>query len=223
MKTHLIFIYCFVNLAFVLKGQSDTILDKYKIQFIYEFALNQYLTNIGSLGAYVNSNTNVPIANNYIIISTSEIKGKQYSNFIKRFNYYYFDKKMHLYGMTNFDKLHSLYKVKTKKIIDNKKWFLDFKCRASISFTDIYQNNNKYYLGIYAIANADLELQIKEVILFEFEICKNNGFVSFKKAFFKNSLSLEESEETPQGNLSIDFKNYCPCESEKKGKKINIF
>ena len=215
MKTKVIFIISMVIFTSGDLFPQNVKFDTNKLYYIYDYALNFYITN--DFWGLINEN--IPkksdISESYIKISKTELSDSG----IYKYVYRTFEvnqilgARQKLFKYINFSKLHTQLKI---KLIDTKKNELvteikDENCRATIQFSDIFQKDNKYYVILYGVSNYEKGYYPKENITFEFEICPDNGFIVFRDyTLFLGNIDKQPFDNI-KGAIYGSFDNY-PCD-----------
>jgi len=186
IKVYLSLFVFIINISLV-NAQKVISLDSARILYIYQFITNYYLTSSDFWANHSNVYREYDIKDSKIILSGLPMDRSEVDSLLTLFLVDSIDNYIEVFDKLDLNKINTIFKVKIDSTIGKKPDSLkcSSNCRAYIRFTDIIEKDNRYFVGMIGYANMDDKVFLINEVLFEFEICKKNGFINFIKDYIR--------------------------------------
>lgn len=219
--------YLIITILILIHGnilsQNNSEFDNNRLYYIYNFALNFYLSGTDFWAGEANTQKKYDISKSFIKISTEDLSDSLIFNFAhQKFDVQQvFGDRLNLFKNINLSRLYSQFAIRDTIVKNNEliSKVDDENCRSIIQFSDIFKKGDKYYIILYGVSNFQKGFYPKEDITFEFEICKKNGFIAFNHYIFLLGLYGVPVTSVDRGDAVFD--NYYPCDVSSR-KAANI-
>jgi len=206
----------------LLRAQNSGRLDLTRILYIYQFVTNHYLTSAEFWASRASVYRNYKISDSEVILSSTSMDFNELDSFLVFFSIDTIDEELNVFNKFDLSEINSLFKVKVDSTLGKvpDSLICSSNCRAYIRFTDIFKKENKYFVGMIGYANMDDKVFLTNDILFEFEVCKKNGYLNFMKIHYYLGRSNEDFINNSFHHWTKKLKSYNPCNPDSI-KNIN--
>lgn len=203
-----------------LNSQNNEIFNSNRLLYVYQFAINNYLTSDDFWAGYANTSGDYSITDSYITISNEELTDSAIFKITSgKFDVeQVFGEKLNLFKNIEFSRIHTPFKI--NEIVINQDEVLnkidDPKSRILIQLSDIYEKKGMYYFILYGVSKINNEVNKNDDIVYEFEVCKDNKLIVFRSfsRFLGNS---KKSSNGIKGMMYSKFDNFtCDYDNENR-------